>query len=188
MPFNIRMGLPEMDAVWTDLSTRSQAGELNKDEQKSLHQVVQVSRCQTQVGWEGLTMVQHPVSSFRPPFPAPRSTDALENLSPAVVVRISALPGKDTARDTFGSARRLNSPRERVWRKPEGMVAFSATVRTRDRDGTWPNSTRSLRSSPRFSLGVLPCLGYFFHGYDGQRPNKGCHSARAYAFGLIQPL
>ena len=35
MPFNIRMGLPEMDAVWTDLSTRSQAGKLDKDEQKS---------------------------------------------------------------------------------------------------------------------------------------------------------
>lgn len=40
MPFNIRMGLPEMDAVWTDLSTRSQAGKLNNDEQASFKKLV----------------------------------------------------------------------------------------------------------------------------------------------------
>jgi hypothetical protein len=32
MPFRIRMGLPEMNAVWTDLSTRSRQGELGQDE------------------------------------------------------------------------------------------------------------------------------------------------------------
>ena len=35
MPFTIRMGLPEMDALWTDLSTRWQQGKLNKEEAKS---------------------------------------------------------------------------------------------------------------------------------------------------------
>ena len=34
MAFNLRMGLPEMDAFWRDLSTRKQSGELDKDEEK----------------------------------------------------------------------------------------------------------------------------------------------------------
>lgn len=34
MPFNIRMGLPEMAAFWNDLSTRKQRGQLDRDEEK----------------------------------------------------------------------------------------------------------------------------------------------------------
>src|SRR5450759_4212597 len=34
MAFKIRMGLPEMQAVWIDLSTRKQQGKLAKDEEK----------------------------------------------------------------------------------------------------------------------------------------------------------
>jgi hypothetical protein len=33
MAFNIRMGLPEMEALWNDLSTRKQQGKLDKDEE-----------------------------------------------------------------------------------------------------------------------------------------------------------
>ena len=33
MAFNIRMGLPEMAALWNDLSTRKQQGKLDKDEE-----------------------------------------------------------------------------------------------------------------------------------------------------------
>jgi hypothetical protein len=40
MSFNIRMGLPEMDAVWTDLSIRSQEGKLDKDEKQSFKKLV----------------------------------------------------------------------------------------------------------------------------------------------------
>ena len=32
MAFNIRMGLPEMEAFWNDLSTRKQQGKLDKEE------------------------------------------------------------------------------------------------------------------------------------------------------------
>jgi hypothetical protein len=34
MPFQIRMGVPEMDQLWLDLSTRSLQGGLDKEEQK----------------------------------------------------------------------------------------------------------------------------------------------------------
>jgi hypothetical protein len=34
MPFRIRMGVPDMEALWNDLSTRKQTGELDKDEEK----------------------------------------------------------------------------------------------------------------------------------------------------------
>src|SRR5437870_8600670 len=34
MAFRIRMGVPEMEAVWNDLSTRKQMGDLDKDEEK----------------------------------------------------------------------------------------------------------------------------------------------------------
>lgn len=34
MPFKIRMGIPEMEALWRDLSTRKQNGELDKAEEK----------------------------------------------------------------------------------------------------------------------------------------------------------
>jgi hypothetical protein len=34
MPFNIRMGWPEMAAFWNDLSTRKQKGQLDRDEEK----------------------------------------------------------------------------------------------------------------------------------------------------------
>jgi hypothetical protein len=34
MAFRIRMGVPEMEAFWNDLSTRKQTGELDKTEEK----------------------------------------------------------------------------------------------------------------------------------------------------------
>jgi len=34
MAFKIRMGVPEMEAFWNDLSTRKQAGEVDKAEEK----------------------------------------------------------------------------------------------------------------------------------------------------------
>jgi hypothetical protein len=34
MPFQIRMGVPEMDQLWLDISTRSLQGGLDKEEQK----------------------------------------------------------------------------------------------------------------------------------------------------------
>ena len=42
MAFNIRMGVPEMEAVWNDLSTRYQQGKLNQDEEKSFKKLVKV--------------------------------------------------------------------------------------------------------------------------------------------------
>jgi hypothetical protein len=40
MTFNIRMGLPEMAAVWADLSTRSQQGKLDREEQRFFKKLV----------------------------------------------------------------------------------------------------------------------------------------------------
>jgi hypothetical protein len=40
MAFNIRMALPEMAALWTDLSTRKQQGRLDKDEEKFFKKLV----------------------------------------------------------------------------------------------------------------------------------------------------
>src|SRR6266487_4995795 len=34
MPFKIRMGVPEMEALWNDLSTREQSGKLDRNEDK----------------------------------------------------------------------------------------------------------------------------------------------------------
>jgi hypothetical protein len=34
MPFTIRMGVPEMEALWNDISTRRQGGKLDKNEDK----------------------------------------------------------------------------------------------------------------------------------------------------------
>jgi hypothetical protein len=40
MAFTIRMGLPEMQAVWTDLSARKQQGKLGKEEEKFFKKLV----------------------------------------------------------------------------------------------------------------------------------------------------
>jgi hypothetical protein len=40
MAFDIRMGQPEMDALWTDLSTRNLQGTLDKAEQRSFKKLV----------------------------------------------------------------------------------------------------------------------------------------------------
>jgi hypothetical protein len=40
MPFNIRMGQPEMDSLWIDLSTRSQLRKLDSDEARLFKQLV----------------------------------------------------------------------------------------------------------------------------------------------------
>jgi hypothetical protein len=40
MAFRIRMGVPEMEAVWNDLSTRKLSGELEKDEGKFFKKLV----------------------------------------------------------------------------------------------------------------------------------------------------
>ena len=40
MPFQIRMGIPEMERLWLDLSSRSNAGSLDKAEQKFFKKLV----------------------------------------------------------------------------------------------------------------------------------------------------
>ena len=40
MAFNIRMGLPEMEALWNKLSTRKRQGQLNTDEEKFFKKLV----------------------------------------------------------------------------------------------------------------------------------------------------
>lgn len=40
MTFNIRMGLPEMEALWQDLSTRKLQGRLDKDEETAFKKLV----------------------------------------------------------------------------------------------------------------------------------------------------
>jgi len=40
MPFQIRMGIPEMEALWQDLSTRHNARSLDKEEQKFFKKLV----------------------------------------------------------------------------------------------------------------------------------------------------
>jgi hypothetical protein len=40
MPFQLRMGIPEIEALWLDLSTRSNSGNLDKDEQKFFKKLV----------------------------------------------------------------------------------------------------------------------------------------------------
>ena len=40
MPFNIRMGLPQMAAFWNNLSTRKQQGQLDSDEEKFFKKLV----------------------------------------------------------------------------------------------------------------------------------------------------
>jgi len=40
MAFKVRMGVPEMEAVWNDLSTRKQRGQLNKREEKFFKKLV----------------------------------------------------------------------------------------------------------------------------------------------------
>ena len=40
MTFNIRMGLPEMEALWQDLSTRKLQGKLDKDEETAFKKLV----------------------------------------------------------------------------------------------------------------------------------------------------
>jgi len=40
MAFNVRMGLPEMAALWNDLSTRKQQGKLDKAEEKFFKKLV----------------------------------------------------------------------------------------------------------------------------------------------------
>jgi hypothetical protein len=42
MAFKIRMGVPEMEALWNDLSTRKQDGKLDKHEEKFLKKLVKV--------------------------------------------------------------------------------------------------------------------------------------------------
>src|ERR1041384_5170817 len=42
MPFNLRMGVPEMEAFWNDLSARKLAGKLDRDEEKFFKKLVKV--------------------------------------------------------------------------------------------------------------------------------------------------
>jgi hypothetical protein len=42
MSFALRMGQPEMEALWQDLSTRKQAGRLGQDEEKFFKKLVKV--------------------------------------------------------------------------------------------------------------------------------------------------
>jgi hypothetical protein len=42
MPFALRMGQPEMEALWQNLSTRKQAGRLGQDEEKFFKKLVKV--------------------------------------------------------------------------------------------------------------------------------------------------
>jgi len=42
MPFNIRMGVPEMESVWCDLSTRKLQGKLGRNEEKFFKKLVKV--------------------------------------------------------------------------------------------------------------------------------------------------
>lgn len=44
MAFSIRMGVPEMEALWNDLSTRKQNGKLHKDEEKLFKKLVKALR------------------------------------------------------------------------------------------------------------------------------------------------
>jgi hypothetical protein len=45
MAFKIRMGVPEMEALWNDLSTRKREGELDKDEEKFFKKWVKALGC-----------------------------------------------------------------------------------------------------------------------------------------------
>lgn len=40
MAFKIRVGVPEMEAFWNDLSTRKQNGQLHKNEEKFFRKLV----------------------------------------------------------------------------------------------------------------------------------------------------
>jgi hypothetical protein len=40
MPFNLRMGVPEMSAAWSDLSTRKLQGKLDRQEEKFFKKLV----------------------------------------------------------------------------------------------------------------------------------------------------
>jgi hypothetical protein len=40
MAFNIRLGLPEMEALWNDLSNRKQQGKLGKEEEKFFKKLI----------------------------------------------------------------------------------------------------------------------------------------------------
>src|SRR5260370_41254856 len=42
MPFNVRVGVPQMAAVWADLSTRKLQGKLDKNEEKFFKKLVKV--------------------------------------------------------------------------------------------------------------------------------------------------
>jgi len=44
MPFKLRMGVPEMAAVWSDLSTRKLHGKLNRDEENNFKKLVKALR------------------------------------------------------------------------------------------------------------------------------------------------
>src|SRR6266700_8440086 len=45
MPFRIRMGVPDMEAFWNDLSARKQAGKLGKTEEKFFKKWVKALGC-----------------------------------------------------------------------------------------------------------------------------------------------
>ncbi|MGO8700628.1 MAG: hypothetical protein ACLQVY_23305 [Limisphaerales bacterium] len=42
MPFNLRMGVPDMAALWSDLSTRKLQGRLSRNEEKFFKKLVRV--------------------------------------------------------------------------------------------------------------------------------------------------
>jgi hypothetical protein len=44
MPFNIRMGLPEMEALWNDLSARKQEGKTGQGRRKIFQKAGQGAR------------------------------------------------------------------------------------------------------------------------------------------------
>ena len=69
MTFNIRMGMPEMAALWNDLSTRSQQGRLNAAEQRDFKKLtVQLGR--SDVVMKQIMRRRHqPVKALQSPTP-----------------------------------------------------------------------------------------------------------------------
>jgi len=68
MPFKIGMGVPEMEAVWIDLSFRKRQGTLSKDEEKFFKKLLKHPGDQKVGAYERIKLAARPS-------PKPKSPD-----------------------------------------------------------------------------------------------------------------
>ena len=123
MGFNIRMGLPEMEALWKDLSTRQQEGKLDRDEEKSFKKLVK-ALCHLGQNPRHNSLASHEIDDLTRKYGFKVFQSYLENNTPSAG-RMFWAYGPDRG-DITGTGHRAAPRRPKTRGLPTDQVVLSA--------------------------------------------------------------